>query len=104
MTDKLNITIGMTIYRIHSREFYTVAGETSRSWLLRRDGQRSWEADTEIPKRELPGGWTLSRSEWEDAEFAINHRWKIRDCVLRVTPQQLRQIADIIGYKAEPDK
>jgi hypothetical protein len=71
-----------------------VVGETSRSWLTGPEWSRSRYAKSEYT--------VATQSDYLDFIWASMNRWKIRaklESLTEVTPAQLRQIADIIGYK-----
>lgn len=87
---------GGPIYREHFRE-REITGETSRSWVL--------SSGLKVPKTggDVRGAVYMTRQAVEDAVFMNAHRWRIEEAVGRVLDATLlRQIAALVGYKAEP--
>lgn len=102
--ERPDIKIGTRLWRKHHSSPLTVVGETSRSWLVRFDGQMTWQESAKIPKCKLPEGWTLDEQEWLDQMFADKHQYKIANAVINIDPVTLRKIADLIGWKPEEEK
>lgn len=95
------IRIGTKLWRRYNSLTHVVAGETSRSWLLTWDGRDAWIPMVKLRKRKLPDGWMLDEQEWIDWKFAAKHARTIARVVERATGSQLRQIAEIIGWKED---
>ena len=101
------LTVGETFYikHDHSPLFWEqlVIGETNRSWIVTGPGGlASWQTPedygTKLPKSGK--GWTLgTKRDKELYAWANQHRWMIGNAVNFATPEQLRTIADMIGYK-----
>lgn len=100
-TERPDIKIGDRIFRLYSQNVYRVVGETTRSWLIRFDGQYNWMPSTKIPKCGLPEGWVLSEQAWQDHQFAVEHRYRIAQALQRASPEQIRKVAALIGYTHE---
>lgn len=79
---------------IYAEHFWqdTIVGETSRSWLV---GGRDWD-QIKVPKKNPTGIYTDEQKEAEIWEH--DHRYRIVKMVQRCTPEQLKQIAKLIGY------
>ena len=98
--------IGETIYyRRDSREFVQKAiiyGETSRSWLIGQE-KEWWNGDpesiqkyaTKLPKKEI---MFADAAAYELSLWASKNRWKIREQVNFASPEQLKKVAEVIGY------
>lgn len=88
--------IGETIYyREGDSQFIhkdTYQGETSRSWLV---------GGSYRPRKYSKKTTTfVTKEEYELSVWASTNDWRIADRVRRVaTPQQLKQIAAMIGYE-----
>lgn len=98
--------IGETIYyRRDSRDFVQKAilyGETSRSWLIGQED--AWWRDnpeaiakyaTKLPKKESK---FESKEAYGLSLWASKNRWQIRERVNFATPEQLKKVAEVIGY------
>lgn len=101
-----DIQVGSKLWSKYSPAVvYVVSGETSRSWIVRYYGQHAFEEGFKLPKsKPLPPEYFLNERDWSDYWFDVNHR----DNILRwagrfATLQQLRQIAELTGWK-EPGK
>lgn len=117
--------IGQKIHVMHQHgrmfQNYTVAGETSRSWLLVPEGQEwiteslkkdpdhyRWAYCTKLPKRgqrpnfvgqEGKDLWTLGT----DADVALNtwalgHRYKVKERIDWQSDEITLAIAKLVGY------
>lgn len=96
---------------LHGWDRCEIIAETRVSWVVGygyADGQTS-----EIFKINKKTGelnkigrirWTLDglREEWEEQRWASTHAHRIGDAVRRSDAVTLRQVAELIGYKAEP--
>ncbi len=97
--DKDGDRTGSPIYKEYWREI-KIIGETSRSWLV------GWEhRPTKVPKKDLEEnkltGYCQTMEEIDRRAFVAEHRHKIAELVRSVDHDQLKAIANIIGYKAE---
>jgi hypothetical protein len=82
------------IYRKHwvKRE---IIGETSRSWLI----GPAW-GPVKIPKKGArPSAFLFSQDAVDDDVWMHDHRYKIERMILTLSPEKLRQVATIVGYK-----
>jgi len=108
MSDKPEIKIGdeYFIYDINKRVYESrnsaptfrghfwpvrIIGETSRSWILSRYDQKVPKAD---PWSILYTSEMIDDGEWKD-----RNGYKISERARSATIEQLRQIAEILGYK-----
>jgi hypothetical protein len=99
-----DLKIGSKLWNKWHIESYTVVEQTSRSWLVRRDGQGLWEECTKIPKNKLPDDWFLDEKEWRDWKWWKKNHYRIGEFAGSfATPAQLRQIADLVGWKEPTD-
>lgn len=69
-------------------------GETRVSWLT----GASWHP-TKYAKRDVE---FVDQATWELSNWAFNNRWRIQTAVGAANPEQLKKIAEIVGYK-EPE-
>jgi hypothetical protein len=82
--------------------FGTITGETSKSWIVRKEG--AWK-DSKINKatmlqaraRGLPRRWYTETGK-TDAVWESAHRGNITSIVSVAEADQLRAIAEIVGY------
>lgn len=84
---------GAPIYREHWRP-HKVVSETPRSWVL-DDG-------TKVPRRPKDAymhGFAFSEEEVEKDVWLTDHAHKLADKVRRATYEQLKAIAEILGYE-----
>jgi hypothetical protein len=84
---------GGPIWREHWVK-HSVVGETTRSWIL-SNGRKI--AKSQKPTSKI----AFSESQIDDLEWAKVHMWKIRDRVERASPDELKQIAAIVGFSWE---
>ena len=106
-TERPNLKIGDTVYGYWRLEPFTIRGETARSWLLEWPGKCSFEKPLKIPKAAMPKDYTADRGEWVDVRFASEYRYRIAQAVashMLCSPQQLRAVADLIGWKPPETK
>jgi hypothetical protein len=85
---------GSPIYREHwvKRE---ITGETSRSWLIDPCER------VKVPKRGAdPRRFLFSEKDVDDDVWANDHRYRIERLILTLSPEKLRQVAELIGYEA----
>jgi hypothetical protein len=83
------------IYREHwvKRE---IIGETSRSWLI----GPAW-GPVKVPKRGADSRrFLFSEKDVDDDVWANDHRYRIERLIQTLSPDQLRQVAELIGYEA----
>jgi hypothetical protein len=88
-------TSGSPIYREHwvKRE---ITGETTRSWLI----NEGWRA-VKVPKRGAsPRRFLFSEKDVDDAVWVNDHRYRIERLIPTLSPEKLRQVAELIGYEA----
>ena len=86
---------GSPIYREHwvKRE---IIGETSRSWLI----GSAW-GPVKVPKRGANHRrFLFSDKDLDDDVWAHDHRYRIERLIQTLSPDQLRQVAELIGYEA----
>lgn len=87
------------IYREHWRP-RQIVGETSRSWLVGRDGVTH---DTiKVPKsgrRQAPCMVLFSQQDVDERVWDHDNRHRIVEAVRGVAPSTLRRIAAMIDYK-----
>jgi hypothetical protein len=86
---------GSPIYREHwvKRE---IIGETTRSWLI-----DSYNYTNKIPKRNAdPRRFLFSEKDVDDNVWCNDHRYKIYRLIPTLSPEKLRQVAELIGYEA----
>lgn len=88
--DENGRTTGGPIYSEHFRQV-EITGETTKSWLIGK-----WQERT--PKAR-PGIFTDEQKA--DMIWSNQHRHPIVDLVRRCSVEQLKQIAEIVGYKPE---
>ncbi len=100
-TERPSIEIGTKLWKTHDTRTYTVVGETSRSWLVRGEKWANWAESGKVAKAKLPEGWMLDEQEHKDWWWHATHLYHVSRSVERATPQQLRQIAALIGYDEE---
>jgi hypothetical protein len=107
--ERPNIQIGTRLWRkYHWGGAYTVVGETSRSWLMRYDGQPEYDKSDKVPKASLPDEWFPDERDWQDWCFDKAHRNSIVRMIAQewespVDGAMLRKVADLIGWK-EPEQ
>jgi hypothetical protein len=95
--------VGGPIFREFFRET-TITGETSKSWLIW--GQKIPKAGGDV-RQSASGAYGstkvyMTREAMEAAVFLADHRWRIAKAVEACTDTGLlRQVAAIVGYKAE---
>lgn len=80
---------GPPIWREHWYQV-EITGETSRSWIIKNVGK--------IPKRD-GRGIAFSEDEINKASFVHDNRHKIAELVRNLQYDQLKKVADIIGYE-----
>lgn len=101
------IKIGDTLWtnRDHGRSAWIsgeIVGETRMSWLVK---VVAWGEPSKVSKKELLESDRRGKTRWfteagkEDYIWARQHRYEIERRVNFATAAQLRQIADILGYK-----
>jgi hypothetical protein len=73
----------------------TIDAETSRSWVV--GAGKHYEQ--KFSKKNPEGMY--NEQQKNDYEWDNIHRWKIGKLVDRCSPEQLRQIAQIVGYVEE---
>jgi len=73
----------------------TIDAETSRSWVIYAG---SYD-EIKFPKKNPKGMYDEQGKI--DYEWHNTHRWRIGKLVDRCSPEQLRQIAQIVGYVEE---
>lgn len=101
------LTIGQRIW--HRYAEYVVAGETSRSWLIRYVPDRTWVPSAKLPKAFLSDDeWFFTEQEKLDWLYVQVHRYWIGEKITKkwrssITADQLRQIAEIIGCGPQVD-
>lgn len=78
-------------YRGHFRPI-TVTGETSRSWIVGPFGMKVSKKD--------PWSVLYTPSMIDDGEWVNSHRYKLEYQLRMATAEQLRAIADILGYES----
>jgi hypothetical protein len=86
---------GSPIYREHwvKRE---IIGETSRSWLI----GAAW-GPVKVPKRGADSRrFLFSDKDVDDDVWANDHRCRIQRLIPFLSPEKLRQVAELIGYEA----
>ena len=86
---------GSPIYREHwaKRE---IIGDTTRSWLI---------GSTRLPVKVPKGGadprrFLFSEKDVDDDVWAKDHRYRIERLIQTLSPEKLRQVAELIGYEA----
>jgi hypothetical protein len=83
------------IYREHWVK-HEIIGETSRSWLI-TEGWRT----VKIPKRGASRRrFLFSEKDVDDNAWANDHRYRIEQLIQTLSPEKLRQVAELIGYEA----
>ena len=99
--------IGEVFYYRRSHNHFVqksvLLGESSRRWMIGA-GNEWWAKDAEkIPKfaTKLPKKTTLieTAESYELSKWASTERWKIREKIDSCTPEQLKKVAEIIGYE-----
>ena len=83
------------IYREHwaKRE---IIGETSRSWLI----DPTW-GPVKVPKRGAdPRRFLFNEKDVDDDVWANDHLYPILWLIQTLSPEKLRQVAELIGYEA----
>jgi hypothetical protein len=86
---------GAPIYREHWVK-HLIIGETTRSWLIGSE----W-APAKVSKRGAdPRRFLFSEKDVDDNVWAHDHRYKIERLILTLSPEKLRQVAELIGYEA----
>jgi|LakMenE01Jun11ns_1017448.scaffolds.fasta_scaffold9240665_1 hypothetical protein len=83
------------IYREHwaKRE---IIGETTRSWLI---GSTRWPV--KVPKRGADHRrFLFNEKDVDDDVWANDHRYRIERLIQTLSPEKLRQVAELIGYEA----
>jgi hypothetical protein len=86
---------GSPIYREHwaKRE---IIGETLRSWLI----SEGWKT-VKIPKSGAdPRLFLFNEKDVDDNVWVNDHRYRIQRLIPTLSPDQLRQVAELIGYEA----
>ena len=86
---------GSPIYREHwvKRE---IIGETTRSWLI---GSTRWPV--KVSKRGADHRrFLFSEKDVDDDVWANDHRYQIQRLISTLSPEKLRQVAELIGYEA----
>jgi hypothetical protein len=82
------------IYREHWVK-HEIIGETNRSWLI-----DPWN-DVKVPKRGAdPRRFLFSEKDVDDNVWANDHRYRIERLIPTLSPEKLRQVAELIGYEA----
>jgi hypothetical protein len=85
---------GSPIYREHWAK-HLIIGETTRSWLI-----DPWER-VKIPKRDAdPRRFLFSEKDVDDNVWVNDHRYRIQQLIPTLSPEKLRQVAELIGYEA----
>lgn len=88
------------IWREHWRP-ETIHGETSRSWLY----GPTWRPKKLAKNKPLPAYIVDSEAEIDRREYVHKHSPKVADLISRkVTYDQLKQIADLIGYQPDSEQ
>jgi hypothetical protein len=83
------------IYREHWVK-HPIIGETARSWLI----GPTWRP-TKIPKRGADPHLVLfNEKDVNDNVWCNIHRYQIQRLIPTLSPDQLRQVAELIGYEA----
>lgn len=86
-------------YRSHFVE-REILGETARSWIVGYPGQtRITRESFKVPKNNPFNGKLHTEAMVEDAVWANEHRYKIREKVQYCSVEQLKKIAEVLGYK-----
>jgi len=83
------------VYREHwvMRE---IVGETTRSWLI-----GSERAPAKVPKRGAdPRRFLFSEKDVDDNVWVNDHCYRIERLIPTLSPEKLRQVAELIGYEA----
>lgn len=93
---------------IYSKHFapYRIVGETERSWLVGEHGKVKVNKKTleSAVQYSLAARGYFTESAMQDDIWSHAHRPHIINLVRRCTPEQLRQIAAIVGYDPEEQK
>jgi len=85
---------GSPIYREHWVKCEIIA-ETARSWLIDpREGVKVLKRGVD-PRRFL-----FSEKDVDDDVWANDHRYRIERLIHTLSPEKLRQVAELIGYEA----
>jgi hypothetical protein len=75
---------------------HEIIGETTRSWLI---GSTRWPV--KVPKRGAnPRLFLFDEKDVDDNVWAKDHRYRIKQLIQTLSPDQLRQVAELIGYEA----
>jgi hypothetical protein len=83
------------IYREHwvKRE---IIGETTRSWLI----GPTW-SPVKVPKRGADHRrFLFNEKDVDDNVWVNDHRYRIERLIPTLSPEKLRQVAELIGYEA----
>lgn len=83
---------GEIIYAEHFRPL-KIVGETRQSWVL--------EYNHKVKKADPRKGGYYTAAQMADNLWVHDHKHKLRDLLDRATAEQLREIAKVLGYKAE---
>ena len=86
---------GSPIYREHWVK-HLIIGQTPRSWLI-----GPARKPTKIPKRGAnPSLVLFSKKDVDDNVWLNDHRYRVQRLILTLSPEKLRQVAELIGYEA----
>jgi hypothetical protein len=73
-----------------------ITGETSRSWLI----DEGWRV-VKVPKRGAnPRFFLFNEKDVDDNVWTNDHRYLIALLIQTLSPEKLRQVAELIGYEA----
>lgn len=94
---------GSPIYSEHF-EPRTIGGETKLSWLI-TDGYGIVKVNKKTMRQASNNGWGgwqwFTAEAMEDNIWLADHRHNIRNMLDNASASQLRQVAEILGYKAD---
>lgn len=91
---------GAPIYREHF-EPLKIIGENKVSWLLEQDWKASKRDLKSAASMQYGGRGFFTAEGMEDDIWQHDHRYKIRDLFDRCSVDTLRQIASLLGYRAD---
>lgn len=88
---------GAPIYCEHF-EPLKIIGETKVSWILEREWRANKKTLSSAPARQYGGRGFFTAGQMEDDIWKHDHAHKIRALLERAPPDQLRKVAEILGY------
>jgi len=86
---------GPPIYREHWVK-HEIIGEATRSWLI----GPAWKPVKVLKRGADPRRFLFDKKDVDDNVWVHNHRHRIVCLISTISPEKLRQVAELIGYEA----